>query len=311
MADEISARKEQANINSSGATTKKKSKDSVFVNLFEDNKYVLQLYKDLHPEDTKVTLNDINVVTLKTVLVNTIYNDLGFIVKDGEKAKYVFLVESQSAWNPNMALRMLFYISETYRLYLKSTKQSVHLNTRVILPKPELYIVYSGDRKVTKEISLKDDFFEGNSPIDLRIKILSKTDTTIHGQYIGFCKVYNEQRKIYKNSTKCIEETIKICFEKGYLTDYLSKHKKEVFTMMSELFDEEAQRNDYNIARDEQVRVESLARGKAEGKNEGKLDVALNLLALGTISIEDIAAATGFTLERIKELATQGKTVIA
>ena len=93
--------------------------------------------------------------------------------------------------------------------------------------------------------------------------------------------------------------------------------------MMSELFDEQAQRNDYNIARDEQVRIASLAEGKAEGrvegraegraegKNEGKIDVALNLLALGTISKEDIAAATGFTLERIKELATQGKTIIA
>ena len=339
MADEISEQKEQSNITGSGATTKKKSKDSVFVNLFEDDKYVLQLYKELHPEDTKVTLNDIKVVTLKTVLVNTIYNDLGFIVKDGETAKYVFLVESQSTWNPNMSLRMLFYIAETYRLYLKNTKQSVHLNTRVILPEPELYIVYSGDRKVAEEISLKDDFFDGNSPIDLKIKILSKTDTTIHGQYIGFCKVYNEQRKIYKNSTKCIEETIRICLEKGYLTDYLFKHKKEVFTMMSELFDEQAQRNDYNIARDEQVRAEGRAEGKAEGraegitegrakgiaegrakgraegkaegKNEGKLDVALNLLALGTISKEDIAAATGFTLERIKELATQGKTIIA
>ena len=100
--------------------------------------------------------------------------------------------------------------------------------------------------------------------------------------------------------------------------------------MMSELFDEQAQRNDYNIARDEQVRAEGRAEGKAEGraegitegrakgraegkaegKNEGKLDVALNLLALGTISKEDIAAATGFTLERIKELAAHGKTVI-
>lgn len=60
----------------------------------------------------------------------------------------------------------------------------------MILPKPELYVVYSGNRSVPDEISFKDDFFEGDSPVDLRITILSRTDETIYGQYIGFCKVY-------------------------------------------------------------------------------------------------------------------------
>ena len=35
------------------------------------------------------------------------------------------------------------------------------------------------------------------------------------------------------------------------------------------------------------------------------LNAALNMLALGTISKEDIAKVTGFTLEKIKELAAQ------
>ena len=63
-----------------------------------------------------------------------------------------------------------------------------------------------------------------------------------------------------------------ICFEKGYLTEDFSKHKEEVFTMISELFDEQAQREEYNIARDREVREE----GRVEGRTEGKLDVALN-----------------------------------
>ena len=304
---------EPKEIHRAGTTAKQKSKDSVFVNLFEDHRNVLQLYKELHPEDTKVTLSDINVTTLKTILVNTLYNDLGFIVNDGENAKYVLLVEAQSVWNPNMTLRLLFYAAETYRKFLKDSGQSVHLNKRVKLPKPELYVVYSGDRKAPDEISFKDDYFDGDSSIDLKVKILSKTDSTIYGQYIGFCKVYNTQRKIYDNSTKCIEETIRICLEKGYLTDYLSIHQKEVFTMMSELFDEQAQREDYNAARDKEVRAEAKAEGRAEGRAEGQvegraegmLNAALNMLALGTISKEDIAKVTGFTIERIKELAAQ------
>lgn len=139
---------ENERINHEDTTVKHKSKDSVFVSLFEDKRNILQLYKELHPEDTAVTINDISVQTLKAVLVNTIYNDLGFLVGSGENARYVLLVEAQSAWNPNMTLRMLFYLAETLRHFVKQSQQSVHSETRVKLPEIELYVVYSGSRKV-------------------------------------------------------------------------------------------------------------------------------------------------------------------
>ena len=37
---------------------KRKIKDSVFTNLFQDKKYLLRLYKALHPEDGNVTEED-------------------------------------------------------------------------------------------------------------------------------------------------------------------------------------------------------------------------------------------------------------
>lgn len=37
------------------STPKRKIKDSVFTDLFQDKKYLLQLYKALHPEDSAVT----------------------------------------------------------------------------------------------------------------------------------------------------------------------------------------------------------------------------------------------------------------
>ena len=141
-------------------TAKRKSKDSVFTKLFSDTGNVLKLYKELHPEDTAVTekdiqlqTKDIQLQTLSTVLINDIFNDLGFIVNENGKAKLVMLVEAQSAWNPNMTLRMLFYLSETYRRYVKETQQSEHSGTRVKLPKPELYVVYSGERSVPEQRS--------------------------------------------------------------------------------------------------------------------------------------------------------------
>lgn len=71
--------------------------------------------------------------------------------------------------------------------------------------------------------------------------------------------------------------------------------------MLAELFDEQAQRRDYNTARDKIMRAE----GRAEGKLEGKIAVAFNLLSLGTVSKEDIAKATELPLEKIEELASQ------
>ena len=74
--------------------------------------------KELHPENTDVTIDDINIQTIKSVLVNTLYNDLCFFVKD----KFVMLVETHSVWNPNIALRMMFYLLETHRRYLADSK---------------------------------------------------------------------------------------------------------------------------------------------------------------------------------------------
>lgn len=250
-------------------TVKHKTKDSVFTKLFEDMNNILSLYKELHPEDTAVTIDDIQLETLETVLVNDIYNDLGFIVNDGRTARYILLVEAQSKWIENMTLRMLFYLSETYRRYLKKTKQSEHIAKRVHLPKPELYVVYTGNKDLPDEISFKDDYFDGDAPIDIRVKILKQPgQNTIYGQYIGFCKVYDKQRKIYSNKLECIKETLKICFENGYLTEFLNHYQQEVVTMMSELFDEEALREQYDIALAEQVRAEGKAEGRAEGKAE-------------------------------------------
>ncbi|MBQ8135057.1 MAG: hypothetical protein IJ192_11725, partial [Clostridia bacterium] len=122
---------------------------------------------------------------------------------------------------------------------------------------------------MSDEISFNEDYFNGEGPIDIKVKILKQPGTdTIYGQYIGFCKVYDEQRKIHKNKIQCIKETIRICQERGYLTDFLNLHKQEVYTMMSELFDEEYQRNQYDIAVKRIEREEGRAEGEAKGRAE-------------------------------------------
>ena len=129
--------------------------------LFRDVNNVYQLHKELHTEDTTTTVDDIQIDTLETILVNDIHNDLGFLVNHNGKAKYVVLMEAQTKCTDNMTLRIFLYLAETYRRYLIKTKQSEHSTKRVYLPKPELYIVYTGDEEIAPQISLKDTYRTG------------------------------------------------------------------------------------------------------------------------------------------------------
>ena len=278
-------------------TVKRQSKNSVFVKFFNDEKNVLQMYRELHPEASDVTVDDITVDTLESVIVNTLYNDLGFLVKD----KYVMLVEAQSTWNENIALRMLFYLSETFRRYINDTKQSELDEQRVKLPTPELYVIYSGPIRKPDVISLSEDFFGGSPDIELKVHVLSEVDDTLPGQYIGFCKVFDEQRKLHSDGLTVAKETYRICIEKGYLSEFMKVHEREVIDMMYELFDEETMRKQLDIAKSR--------RDIEKGKAEEKISVALNLLSLGTLSQADIAKVTDLTIEKIRELSVKTSPV--
>ncbi|MBD5467836.1 MAG: hypothetical protein HDR21_06755 [Lachnospiraceae bacterium] len=217
---------------------KRKIKDSVFTNLFQDKKYLLQLYQALHPEDNNVTEEEIKDITIKHVLIDADYNDLGFSVGD----RLMVLVESQSTWTFNIIIRALMYLIQTYHNYFKRTNQNLYGSKKVNMPKPELYVIFTGDRKnIPETISLSKEFFDGAKiAIDAEVKVLyQETKEDIIGQYIIFSKVYNEQRTQYGNTKQAITETIRICKNRDILKEYLESKEQEVVDMMMTLFDDE------------------------------------------------------------------------
>ena len=220
------------------STPKRKIKDSVFTNLFQDRKYLLQLYKALHPEDYNVTEDAIADITLKHVLVDADYNDLGFSVGN----RLMILVESQSTWTLNIIIRALMYLIQTYHDYFKRTTQNLYGSKKVNMPIPELYVIFTGERKnIPDTISLSQEFFEGAKiAIDAEVKVLyQENEKDIIGQYIIFSKVYNEQRKLYGNTKQAVTETIRICKDRNVLKEYLESKEQEVVDIMMTLFDDE------------------------------------------------------------------------
>ncbi len=59
-----------------GSVAKYTIKDSVFTTtLFQDKKYLIQLYRALHPEDMETTEDELTDITIRNVLTNGMHND--------------------------------------------------------------------------------------------------------------------------------------------------------------------------------------------------------------------------------------------
>ena len=95
----------------SGGAVKREVKDSVFSDLFGIKRYLLQLYRTLHPEDETTAEDDLVDVTIDNVLTDDLYNDLSFMVGD----RLMVLVEAQSTWTANIVVRALLYLAQVWK----------------------------------------------------------------------------------------------------------------------------------------------------------------------------------------------------
>ncbi len=254
-------------------------KDSVFSDLFKMKKYLLQLYKALHPEDTTATEDELADITIRNVLTDNLYNDLGF-----SKGDNIFiLVEAQSVWTINIIIRAMLYLAQTYHDYFERTNQNLYKSKKVEMPKPELYVVYTGNRKnVPETISLSKEYFGGaDIAIDVKVKVICENNTdSIINQYIIFSKVYDEQRKLYGRTKEAITETIRICKDRNVLREYLENREKEVVSIMMSLYNEEEVMRSY--IKSERYEAAQKATQKAAREK------AMLMLKSGKITVEEI-----------------------
>ena len=248
------------------AEMKRSVKDSVFTYLFKQPEYTRQLYLALHPEDTDVKESDFKLVTLENVLTTGFYNDLGIQVRN----RLILLVEAQSTFSVNIALRMLLYLAGTYKEYIEEQKLDLYGSHPVEIPRPELYVVYTGDRKEIPETLHLSDLYQGAGSAEVEVKVLRDDGTgDILDQYVRFCKIADEQREKYGLTQQAIDETIRICIAENVLAPFLASRQKEVLEIMVTLFDQEkiAEIHDYNVAK--AARQEGHQLGREEGREEG------------------------------------------
>lgn len=277
--------------------TSRQAKDHVFVDMFNQPKYCLQLFNAIHPEMTDITEDDIQHITISHVIVDKPYNDLGFTVKD----RLLVLVEAQSSWSYNILIRILLYLTDTLLGIIKDHEDwDIHGTKRLSLPVPEFYVIYTGERKqIPEHISLRRDFFGYDSPLDLEARVISAESTEdIIGQYIIYAHVFDQQVGEHGYAPKAAEETIRICKDKGVLKEYLSAHEKEVMTNMIALFEQEEAVRRYGNR--------MAAEGRQLGRDEEKIAIARRMARSGC-DAQMIAMATELSEAEVQKISEEEK----
>ena len=258
-------------------------KDSVFTFVFKQPEYARKLYLALHPEDTDVTEADCKLVTLENVLTTGLYNDVGIQVRD----TLILLVEAQSIFSVNIVLRIFLYLAATYKEYVEEHKLNLYGTAAVTIPRPELYVVYTGDCEDVSDVLYLSDLYEGIGSAEVEVKVLRGNGSgDIVDEYVRFCRIADEERKRYGRNEKAVEETLRRCIEENVLAPFLMTRQKEVAEIMVTLFDQEKvmEIHDYHIA--ETARKDGLQEGRVEGRVEGTLSSIKSLMETLGLSIE-------------------------
>ena len=276
-------------------------KDTVFRLLFSDKERLLSLYNALSPKRCD-NPDLLTVVTLEDAIYMEVKNDIAFMIGTD-----IHMYEHQSTINPNMPLRFLQYIATEYQRL--TDKRSLYSRKLVKLPRPHFVVFYNGresspDHSVLKlssafevnadaltgeeelpTLELVADVYNINAGHNAQIL---EACTTLKG-YAEFVSRIRENQKIMPFA-QAVSKAVDDCIHDGILADFLRNSKSEVVGMSIFEFD----REEY----DDMVREE----GREEGAYNKAVSTARNLLAMGLLSVEQIAQATNLPLSEVAAL---------
>ena len=223
-----------------GMKTNKNFKDSVFTALFGNPDLLRDLYNALEgvslPPDVPISIN-----TLENVLYMDLYNDISFEIG----GKLVVLIEHQSTINPNMALRLLFYITRVLEKMVDSRTQ--YSKKRLSIPWPEFFVLYNGVAPYPDKMVIRlSDLFEKPQDLglpektrpllELEVKVIN-INKGRNEAIVNRCKKLAEYSEFIStariflgelgNKEDAIKAAVKYCQKHGILNEFLEIHGSE------------------------------------------------------------------------------------
>jgi hypothetical protein len=278
--------------------------DSVFSFLFSNPGVLRELYYALTgilvPPDIPIVIN-----TLSNVLFMDRINDISFAIG----AQLVILIEHQSTINPNMALRLLLYITRIYETIIEG--KNIYASKRLTIPRPQFFVLYNGVEPYPDEqvLRLSDSFergiFSGGTELELVARVIN-INRGKNAALVGrseTLKGYSEFTGRVRENTgdlgregleKAIQEAVGYCIEHGILVEFLKEHGREVINMLT---------TEWNWDDALAVRFEEgLEEGWEKGREEEQREIARNALMEGA-SFEFVQKITGLDSKILQTMA--------
>ena len=281
-------------------------KDSVFVDLFSEDKYAknnfLALYNALHDTDYRST-GILKNIRLKQVMYMSFANDVSYLIDN----KLIVLAEHQSTVNLNMPIRCLEYIARLYeQLYESKEKYS---RKQLVIPTPEFYVFYNGKEAYSGNsvLKLSDSFvnkYKAEYTLELSVKVVNinydKDNVIIKRceplkQYSQFVDAVRHHIAIDREHG--FETAIKECIQNDILREYLQRKSKEVLNMLIGEYDYDT---DIAVQREESFDM-GLAEGEARGSRQTAFETA-RLMLQRDYPESEICLMTGLTKEEVEGL---------
>ena len=216
-------------------------KSSLFNCIFSQKEYALQLYNALNDSDYD-NPEDVEITTLENVVFINIYNDVSFMFNST-----IQFYEHQSTFNPNIPLRNLFYLSNTYEKMIHKQEEDLYGSSLIPIPTPTCIVFYNGVQSKPAKMTLKlsdayiNQEIEGSLELTVQmININSDYNQELKNKseaLYGYSLYISKVREYNGNGMSVKEAAIKAldyCIDNDILADFFKERRNEVVGMILE-----------------------------------------------------------------------------
>ena len=220
-----------------------KHKDTVFRMLFSDKKELLTLYNAVNGTNYD-NPDELEITTLENAIYMTVKNDLSCVID-----MRLNMYEHQSSVNPNMPLRNLDYVSQSFRQYQDG--KDIYSERLIKLPNPKFVVFYNGiaEQPARKEFRLSDAYAHKEDNPSLELVVLQlNINSGYNNELMEKCPTLRDymlfigrirKHSQHMNINTAVNLAVNECIKENILAGFLRKNKREVIAMGIDEYDAE------------------------------------------------------------------------
>ena len=220
-----------------------------------------------------------------------------------------FIVEMQKAEQVYFKDRSVYYATAAIREQAPKGKWDYHLDD--VYAVGILNFTFPNNEyppeKCRHEIKLKDVednhvFYDKLTFVYLEMPKFTKTVDELSSMFDKWMYVLHNLSNLLERPAALQERVFTKLFEQAEIAKYNPSERRQYEESQKEYWDYTSTLETAELKGERRGMEKGLEKGRAEGRAEEKLDTARKLKAMGVLSDEQIAAATGLTIDEIKSL---------